>query len=118
MSSKKFLRDERERTLPFRSDQPHDEINEGVSPPRGRASRARTARRRRLCWGEGIPAFAERILPRASDLWVQTSLDYKQRLLKLFFPEGIAFDGNRFNRTRNGHFSTTWRRPRVLMKRW
>jgi hypothetical protein len=27
------------------------------------------------------------------------SLDYKQRLRQLFFPEGIAFDGNRFNRT-------------------
>jgi hypothetical protein len=33
------------------------------------------------------------------DLWVQASLDYKQRLQQLFFPEGIAFDGNRFNRT-------------------
>jgi hypothetical protein len=49
--------------------------------------------------GFRILAFAERILPRASDLWVQASLDYKQRLQQLFFPEGIAFDGNRFNRT-------------------
>ena len=48
---------------------------------------------------QGILAFAVRILPRASDLWVQASLDYKQRLQQLFFPEGIAFDGNRFNRT-------------------
>jgi hypothetical protein len=48
---------------------------------------------------EGILAFAERILPRTSDLWVQASLDYKQRLQELFFPEGITFDGNRFNRT-------------------
>jgi site-specific DNA recombinase len=48
---------------------------------------------------EGILAFAERILPRASDLWVQASLDYKQRLQQLFFPEGIAYDGNQFNRT-------------------
>jgi hypothetical protein len=48
---------------------------------------------------QGILAFAERILPRASDLWVQASLDYKQRLQQLFFPEGIAYDGNRFNRT-------------------
>jgi hypothetical protein len=30
---------------------------------------------------------------------VQTSLDYKQRLQGLFFPDGIAFDGIRFNRT-------------------
>jgi len=48
---------------------------------------------------QGILAFAERILPRASDLWVQASLDYKQRLQRLFFPEGIAYDGIRFNRT-------------------
>jgi hypothetical protein len=31
---------------------------------------------------------------------VQASLDHKQRLqLQLVFPEGIAFDGNRLNRT-------------------
>jgi hypothetical protein len=48
---------------------------------------------------QGILAFAERVLPRASDLWVQAPLDYKQRLQQLFFPEGIAYDGNRFNRT-------------------
>jgi Leucine rich repeat N-terminal domain len=48
---------------------------------------------------QGILAFAERILPRASDLWVQASHDYKQRPQQLFFPEGIAYDGNRFNRT-------------------
>jgi hypothetical protein len=48
---------------------------------------------------QGILAFAERVLPRASDLWMQASLDYKQRLQQLFFPEGIAYDGIRFNRT-------------------
>jgi hypothetical protein len=30
---------------------------------------------------------------------VQASLGYKQRLQQLFFPDGIAFDGKRFNRT-------------------
>jgi len=30
---------------------------------------------------------------------VVSALDYKQRRQQLFFPEGIAFDGNRFNRT-------------------
>jgi hypothetical protein len=45
---------------------------------------------------DGILAFAERIPPRTSDL---SSLEHKQRLQQLFFPEGIAFDGNRFNRT-------------------
>jgi len=48
---------------------------------------------------EGILAFAERVLPRASNLWVQASLDQKQRLQQLFFPDGIAFDGKRFVRT-------------------
>jgi hypothetical protein len=48
---------------------------------------------------EDILAFAERILPRASDLRVLASLDCKQRLQRLFFPEGIVYDGNRFTRT-------------------
>jgi hypothetical protein len=48
---------------------------------------------------QGILAFAERILPRASDLWVQASPDYEQRLQALFFPEGIGYDASRFNRT-------------------
>ena len=45
---------------------------------------------------EGILAFAERVLPRASDLWVQASLEQRQRFQQLFFPEGISFDGNGF----------------------
>ena len=42
---------------------------------------------------EGILAFAERVLPSASNLWVQSSLNQKQRLQQLFFPDGIRFDG-------------------------
>ena len=45
---------------------------------------------------EGILAFAERILPRASDVWVEGSLEQRQRFQQLFFPDGIAFDGNGF----------------------
>ncbi|HMF99458.1 MAG TPA: hypothetical protein VKE96_34395, partial [Vicinamibacterales bacterium] len=45
---------------------------------------------------EGILAFAERVLPRAADLWVEASLDQRERFQQLFFPDGIAFDGNRF----------------------
>jgi site-specific DNA recombinase len=45
---------------------------------------------------EGILGFAERVLPRAADLWVQASLEQRQRFQQLFFPNGIAFDGNRF----------------------
>ncbi len=48
---------------------------------------------------EGILAFAERVLPRAADLWVQASLNQRQRLQQLFFPEGVAFDGKQFVRT-------------------
>jgi hypothetical protein len=42
---------------------------------------------------EGILAFAERVLPSASNLWVHSSLAQKQRLQQVFFPEGIRFDG-------------------------
>jgi hypothetical protein len=45
---------------------------------------------------EGILAFAERVLPSASNLWVQASLNQKQRLQQLFFPEGVRFDGKGF----------------------
>jgi hypothetical protein len=48
---------------------------------------------------EGVLAFAERVLPRASNMWTQASLEQRQRLQALFFPQGIAFDGKRFNRT-------------------
>jgi len=48
---------------------------------------------------EAILAFAERVLPRAADLWIQASLDQRQRFQQLFFPEGIAFGGNGFVRT-------------------
>ena len=44
---------------------------------------------------EGILAFAERVLPSASNLWVQSSLAQKQRLQQLFFPDGVRFDGKR-----------------------
>jgi site-specific DNA recombinase len=45
---------------------------------------------------EGILAFAERVLPRAADLWVQASLAQRQRFQQLFFPEGMTFDGRDF----------------------
>jgi site-specific DNA recombinase len=42
---------------------------------------------------EGILGFAERVLPSASNLWVQSSSAQKQRLQQVFFPEGIRFNG-------------------------
>ncbi len=47
-----------------------------------------------------ILAFAERVLPRAADLWVQASLEQRQRFQQVFFPDGIAFDGKCFVGTR------------------
>ena len=41
-------------------------------------------------------AFAERVPPRAADLWVQASLELRRRFQQLFFPDGIAFDGKAF----------------------
>lgn len=32
-------------------------------------------------------------------MWVQASLNQRQRLQQLFFPDGIAFDGKQFVRT-------------------
>jgi hypothetical protein len=48
---------------------------------------------------EGILGFAERVLPGAADLWVQASLEQRQRLQQLFFPDGVVFDGKRIVRT-------------------
>ncbi len=46
--------------------------------------------------GWRILAFAERVLPRAADLWVQASLKQRQRFQQLFFSDGVTFDGNGF----------------------
>src|SRR5262245_18610711 len=43
-----------------------------------------------------IPGVRDWAVPRAGDLWVQASLEQRQRFRQLFFPDGIAFDGNRF----------------------
>jgi site-specific DNA recombinase len=60
---------------------------------------------------EGILAFAERVLPRASELWVHASLDRRQRLQQLFFPEGVPFDGKGFSRTLVNAAAFSYLRP-------
>lgn len=60
---------------------------------------------------EGILGFAERVLPRAADLWVQASLEQRQRLQQLFFPDGIAFDGKAFVRTALTAPAFNWLEP-------
>ena len=68
---------------------------------------------------EGILAFVERILPRASNLWVQASLDYKQGCSSCsFLQESRSTEIDLIEPPQRHHFSTTWRRPRVQMKEW
>ena len=45
---------------------------------------------------EGVLAFAEHLLTNAARLWMEASLDQKQRLQTVFFPEGLQFDGEEF----------------------
>lgn len=57
---------------------------------------------------KGILAFAERVMPRASDVWIQASLAQRQQLQKLFFPEGIRFDGKSIVRTPPRPLAFNW----------
>ena len=45
---------------------------------------------------EGILGFAEHLLINAARVWVEASLDQRQRLQEVFFPEGLRFDGAAF----------------------
>jgi hypothetical protein len=40
--------------------------------------------------------FAEKIILRPDRLWVESTLEQRQRLQKTMFPDGIEFDGKRF----------------------
>ena len=43
---------------------------------------------------EGLLGFAEHVLTDAARLWDEASADQKLRLQRVFFPEGVTFDGN------------------------
>jgi DNA invertase Pin-like site-specific DNA recombinase len=45
---------------------------------------------------ERVLDFAEKIILRPSRLWVESSLEQRQRLQKTLFPDGIEFDGEEF----------------------
>jgi hypothetical protein len=47
---------------------------------------------------EGVVAFAQHVLANAARLWTGFSLDQKQRLQRVLFPEGVAY--------RDGEFGT------------
>jgi hypothetical protein len=68
---------------------------------------------------EGILAFAERVLPRAADMWVQTSLNQKRRLQRLFLPKASrSTEIDSIEPPQPRHFSSTWRGVSVLKKVW
>jgi len=52
-----------------------------------------------------------KFLPRAADLWVQASLQQRQRLQQLFFSEGISFDGKECVRTAVTAPAFNWLQP-------
>jgi site-specific DNA recombinase len=45
---------------------------------------------------EGTLAFAGHLVSHASRLWIEADLDQRQRMQKVFFPEGLSFDGKEF----------------------
>jgi DNA invertase Pin-like site-specific DNA recombinase len=76
------------RSVPLRPVDRHRDVR----PPRREAARGVTLARIDRHSGqldeldvEGILAFAERILPRAADLWVQASLEQRHQFRQLFF---------------------------------
>lgn len=48
---------------------------------------------------EAILSFAEAVLPSAAKMWVQASLDQRQRLQRVLFADGLRCRGNRLYRT-------------------
>jgi site-specific DNA recombinase len=45
---------------------------------------------------EGLMDFANKIASRPARLWIESSIDQRQRLQKVFFPKGLTFDGEEF----------------------
>ena len=71
----------------------------GFGDSRAYAVREWVLSKGRVRFVKGILAFAERVLPRTADLWVQAFLEQRQQFQRLFFPEVIAFDGKGLVRT-------------------
>ena len=45
---------------------------------------------------EGLMDFADKIASRPARLWIESAIDQRQRLQKVFFPHGLSFDGEEF----------------------
>ena len=53
---------------------------------------------------EGVLAFAEKIITSPARLWLESSLDQRQRLQSTFFPGGLTFDGQGFGTASSASF--------------
>lgn len=53
---------------------------------------------------EGVLSFAEHVALNAGRLWGELSLDHRQRLQKLIFPEGMSYQGGTFRTAQTALF--------------
>lgn len=53
---------------------------------------------------EDVLCFAEKIVTSPARLWLESSLDQRQRLQQTFFPEGLTFDGEEFGTLASSSF--------------
>ena len=51
---------------------------------------------------EAVLGFADTILSNPARLWFEAKCEQKQRLQKVFFPQGITFDGENFGTALTG----------------
>jgi DNA invertase Pin-like site-specific DNA recombinase len=58
---------------------------------------------------EGVLAFAEKIVTSPARLWLESSVDQRQRLQKTFFPEGLTFNGQEFGTPSTSSFFSVLR---------
>ena len=53
---------------------------------------------------EGVLVFAEKIITSPARLWLESTLDQRQRLQGTFFPDRLEFDGEKFGTTATSLF--------------
>jgi hypothetical protein len=71
-------------------------VKSGVAPSRLRASLMSLTTRGSVPSRRPDSVDPQIVITRTNllDLWVQASLNQRQRFQQMFFPDGIAFDGN------------------------
>jgi hypothetical protein len=53
---------------------------------------------------EEVLAFAEKIVTSPARLWLESSIDQRQRLQQIFFPQGVTYDGTQFRTPASSSF--------------